>query len=214
MKPIKTKLLYITPSSADELRAAVHREADPHMKQALSEMLAGCEADPKQYLWYTDWLVTLRESGETVGSLGFKGPPKNGEVELGYGIDPAFAGHGYATEAAKALIDWAFTQPEVYFIMGEAEAENAASLRILEKLGFVPAGQGEEGPRFEKERPIISWMSIYMCLGVGTGMSFGAALDKLSIGMCLGVAIGLALGTSLDAADKKKRADLRKLREK
>lgn len=212
MKELRTKRLHITPMTDGELRAAIASETDEHMKKAYSEMLENCVANPAVRVWYTDWRIALRESGDPIGGVGFKGPPVNGAVEIGYGLFDPRRGNGYATEAAKAMIDWAFSQEGVYFVTAETEPDNAASQRVLQKLGFSPAGAGEEGPRFEKERPASAWFSIYLCLGLSIGLCLGTSFDNIAIGMSLGMCIGLALGSSLDAADKKKRAALRAAR--
>ena len=206
---IKTKRLILAPLSDDELRQRIGTEPDDGMRQALSEMLAGCEENPDSRLWYTEWQVRLKDTGEPVGSLGFKGPQNAaGEVEIGYGIHETCRCRGYAAEAAKALIDWAFSQAEgLYFIMAETSPDNTASQNVLEKLQFKPTGSmGEEGPLFELERPKTAWVSVYLCLGTSVGLCFGTSFDNMSLGMCIGMAIGLALGAALDADDKKKRA--------
>ena len=60
---------------------------------------------------------------------------------------------GYATEAVKAVLTWAFQNPKVTAIEAETDAENTASKRVLEKCGFVSNGKiGEEGPRFTVTR--------------------------------------------------------------
>lgn len=207
MKELKTKRLRITPMTDDELAAQAVAEPDERVKLAYAEMLEGCRTNPGERLWYTEWRVDLRETGEPVGGLGFKGPATNGEVEIGYGIDEAHRGKGYATEAAKVLVEWALSQEPVYFVTAETTPDNAASKRVLEKLGFSPTGtNGEEGPRFEKERPATSWMSVYLCLGMSVGLALGTANDNTGIGMSLGMCLGVALGASLDSADKKRRA--------
>jgi len=215
--PIKTKRLRILPLTDDELRAAKAAETDPHMKAAYAEMLEGCLANPDRRLWYTEWRITLAETGAAVGGAGFKGPQVNGAVEIGYGIDADFRGRDYATEAVGALVDWAFSQGDVYFIHAETDPENTASKRVLEKLNFSPAGMGSEGPLFRKERPLVSWTAIFLCLGLsvgltlglGIGLSLSTAINGAAIGLSIGVSIGLALGTALDSAVKKNRKAIR-----
>lgn len=209
---LKTKRLIVSPMSDTELHDLIAQTADAGLQQAYGEMLAGCEGHPAERLWYTAWKICLKENGEEIGSAGFKGVQPDGAVELGYGINHGFAGRGYATEAAKALIDWAFSQDNVYFVEAGTSPDNAASRRILEKLKFQPDGEGAEGPRFLLEKPASAWMSIYMCLGMSVGMCFSAAFDNIAIGLCLGLSIGLCLGLSLDAADKKKRDKLKEKR--
>ncbi|MEG1633749.1 MAG: GNAT family N-acetyltransferase [Oscillospiraceae bacterium] len=210
MTELTTKRLRLVPLGDEELEARVGAEADEHMRAALGEMLAGCKAEPKQRLWYTEWKICLRESGEEVGSLGFKGPPdKYGEVELGYGILEAHRRLGYATEAVAAALNHAFSSREVYFVTAETEADNAASLRILKNAGFTPAGDGEEGPRFEKARRYIPFAPLYLCVGLLFGMLFGVVFDALPLCMFIGMAIGAGLGAALDVASRKTLADLK-----
>lgn len=80
------------------------------------------------------------------GSCGFVGRPSpGGEAEIGYAVLPAFRGRGYATGAAAALVEWAFAHTGVVCVTAQADPANLASVRVLEKVGFVPDGEGDEG---------------------------------------------------------------------
>ncbi|WP_181442646.1 GNAT family N-acetyltransferase [Streptomyces tateyamensis] len=59
---------------------------------------------------------------------------------VGYCFDEAAWGHGYATEAARALLGWAFDTLDLNRVQAEADTRNGASARVLEKLGFVREG--------------------------------------------------------------------------
>ena len=59
---------------------------------------------------------------------------------MGYCFDDAAWGHGYATEAARALLHWAFATLDLNRVQAEADTRNAASARVLDKLGFVREG--------------------------------------------------------------------------
>jgi RimJ/RimL family protein N-acetyltransferase len=61
-------------------------------------------------------------------------------ASMGYCFDDAAWGHGYATEAAMELLRWAFDTLEVNRVQAETDTRNAASARVLEKLGFVREG--------------------------------------------------------------------------
>jgi RimJ/RimL family protein N-acetyltransferase len=61
-------------------------------------------------------------------------------ASLGYCYGEAAWGHGYATEAAHALLQWAFDTLDLNRVQAEADTRNAASARVLEKLGFVLEG--------------------------------------------------------------------------
>ena len=59
---------------------------------------------------------------------------------IGYCLEEAAWGNGYATEAAHALLQWAFDTLDLNRVQAETDTRNAASARVLEKLGFVREG--------------------------------------------------------------------------
>jgi len=66
--------------------------------------------------------------------------PDYRSASLGYCLDDAAWGHGYATEAGRALLQWAYDTLDLNRVQAEADTRNAASARVLEKLGFVREG--------------------------------------------------------------------------
>ena len=56
--------------------------------------------------------------------------------ELGFIIHPEHHGNGYATEASRPLLDWAFGDLGLHRVIGRTEARNTGSARVLEKLGM------------------------------------------------------------------------------
>ena len=102
---------------------------------------------PEAAGWWC-WYFLRAAAGPTprtaIGNGGFKGPPANGLVDLGYSLLPEFQHHGYATEAVRALINWAFDHPQVQGIAAETLPELAPSIRVLERTGFVRTGSGTE----------------------------------------------------------------------
>jgi ribosomal-protein-alanine N-acetyltransferase len=95
-------------------------------------------------LGYGPWAVITREA-VVVGSAGFMGqPPEDGEpVELGYGVLPEHRNRGYATEATRALIEWALSQPPVARVSAKCDPDNAPSVRVLEKIGMTRCGEAD-----------------------------------------------------------------------
>ncbi len=96
--------------------------------------------------------VILREPERVmIGYANFHGPPGVNDLgvadaaETGYTIFAAHRGHGFATELAQAMMDWAAREHGVrHFISGVAP-DNAPSLRVNEKLGFVRTGDIVDG---------------------------------------------------------------------
>ena len=194
----------------DELGRCMAQESDAHMKAAYGQMLSGAKAAGDRTHWHTAWRIELRKTGERLGGACFQGAPVERTVELAYGIDEAWRGQGYALEAVTALCNWAFSQG-VYFITAEAEPNNKASLRVLESGDFRCIGMGEEGERWEKEKPKPNWLAAYLCLGLAVGCLLGAVIGRammgagVSIGMGIGFAVGAVVGAALDKRDRQAR---------
>lgn len=145
---IKTERLTIRITSDDEMAALIAEQTEDALKIAYGEMLAQSKANPQQRQWYAMWFIEL-PSGERIGELCFKGLSCEGTTEIGYGLLPKFWGKGYASEAVKAITEWASRQQGVKQIEAETDAENIASQKVIIKAGFMPTGEvGEEGPRF------------------------------------------------------------------
>jgi len=98
--------------------------------------------------WGSWYLVLNNGDGypETlIGICGFKGKPSpDGAVEIGYSVLTEYQRKGYATEAAKALVDRAFSYSKVSRVIAETYPELMSSIRVLAKNGFVLTGTGSE----------------------------------------------------------------------
>jgi RimJ/RimL family protein N-acetyltransferase len=86
------------------------------------------------------WLscaITLRESGEVVGDLSLHWVSREHRCgEVGFILAPAHQRRGYTTEAAAALLPFAFESMGWHRLIGRTEARNTGSARVLEKLGM------------------------------------------------------------------------------
>jgi ribosomal-protein-alanine N-acetyltransferase len=88
------------------------------------------------------WAVILRSTSKVVGHLYFKQIEPNQQLtwELGYIFSPKYQGKGYASEAAEALVEYAFKALHAHRIMARCNPENRASWKLLERIGFVREG--------------------------------------------------------------------------
>jgi len=144
--------LRIHVASDEEMLEFIQSQNIPELKAAYREMYEGSIRHLAEREWYAIWMIE-RKDGIQVGELCFKGIQEGGIVEIGYGIREEFQNRGYATEAIKAAVSWALKQPRISSVEAETTEENAASLRVLEKCGFVFNGKmGEEGPRFSLKK--------------------------------------------------------------
>ncbi|HYM57394.1 MAG TPA: GNAT family N-acetyltransferase [Solirubrobacteraceae bacterium] len=116
---------------------------------------AKCEAvaeDPGSTRWGTR-LFVLDEPRMLVGWGGFKGPPADGLVELGYAIAPDLRGRGIASAAVREMLREAFSESEVEAVRAHTPAEPGPSTRVLEKTGFARDGEVADG----EDRQLWLW---------------------------------------------------------
>jgi RimJ/RimL family protein N-acetyltransferase len=110
--------------------------------------------------WKHGFALLHPKSGSVIGFGGFKGPPgKQGVVELAYGVVPGYQGKGLATEAASALVSYAFRSGRVRVIRAHTVPEPNPSTRVLAKCGFRLIGEvkdPDEGLAWRWERPFVT----------------------------------------------------------
>ena len=83
------------------------------------------------------WVVRERFDRSLTGFAGLWPFREEQQIELLYGIDQRLWGHGYAVEASAAVIDYCFRVLGMPLIRASTDADNAASVRVLEKLSFT-----------------------------------------------------------------------------
>ena len=154
---LATERLLLPPLGADAIQALIDGDgerlealtgasfprpptAPPLMDDALPSFRDRLRDDPAIAPWWVR-LIVRRDGGEAAGSAGFAGRPDlAGTVTLGYAVYPEFQGHGYATEAVRALAAWALCQPGVATVRATVPPWNAPSLGVVAKAGFRRAG--------------------------------------------------------------------------
>lgn len=101
--------------------------------------------DPAAAGWWLHYIVLTDASRPTlVGAAGYKGPPSDGVVEIGYTIVPSWQRRGLATEASRALVEAAW-QRGATVILAHTLPQLEPSIGVLRKLGFEPAESPEPG---------------------------------------------------------------------
>ena len=86
--------------------------------------------------------IVHQENGQLIGNCGLRRKPENEwEADLGYELSPRYWGHGYATEAARAMVDFGFREVGLQRVSSWCIADNLASARVLERLGFRREGR-------------------------------------------------------------------------
>ncbi len=123
-----------------------HEHWESHVLDYLLELIA---KEPEASGWCRYILFRDPETNQRtlIGTCGGGFPkPETGEAEIGYGLLPAWQRQGFAPEAVAAMLPWMRTQRPVRAFVAQTFPHLRGSIRVLEKNGFEPAGEGyEEG---------------------------------------------------------------------
>lgn len=111
--------------------------------EALTTMRDALLDDSSRSIWGARLFVS-GEPPELVGWGGFKGPPMDGVVELGYEIAESRQRRGLATAATRAMLAEAFAEPLVASVIAHTLPESNVSNHLLERLGFRHVGEVQQ----------------------------------------------------------------------
>ncbi|MBK3496870.1 GNAT family N-acetyltransferase [Viridibacillus sp. YIM B01967] len=151
MIELNTERLRLIPLNAESLKLLIDNQNEMEIKLSLNKSegvlskelkhamefrLSKVMEDQQNFLWYTNWLIVLREENCIVGGIMLKGRPnENGEVIIGYYTSPEYQGNGYMTEAVSNIKSWLLNQPDVMYVIADTDKANIASHKVLEKTG-------------------------------------------------------------------------------
>jgi RimJ/RimL family protein N-acetyltransferase len=100
---------------------------------AMRELLAAWESGIEY-----SWALILKDTNQLIGMISIR--PSGFWIDLGYVLGRQFWGKGYMTEAGAVMIDWLFTQSDIFRVGATCDVDNLASARVLEKLGMQLEG--------------------------------------------------------------------------
>ncbi len=123
-------------------KSLIDKETQDAILNDLLPNLSDLNKDP---LFYTMWIVIEKMEKSIIGGICFHGQPdKNGEVEIGYGIDNEFRNRGYMTETISGFILWAKTRGEIETIKAITDKVNLSSIQVLKKNNFKISEQDDD----------------------------------------------------------------------
>jgi len=142
MRAIATRRLRLVPNTPQDVRAHIDAMSASDRAQLSADWLERFHRATTVDPWVLGFTLVHQDNDASIGTCGFKGPPDaNGIVEISSGVSPAHENSGYATEAAAALVAFAFASNQVRIVRAHTLAETGASARVLTKCGFAPVGQ-------------------------------------------------------------------------
>ncbi len=141
MRRIETERLILRPLTAEDADDVFEWVSDPVVNRFMpyapyenvgqvKEWISGIKAEENHFGF------ELAATGKVIGSGDVEFDSENNAYHLGYNLNRAFWGQGYATEAAKALIQWAYKNAGARDFVTCHAAANTVSKKVLQKCGF------------------------------------------------------------------------------
>ena len=121
----------------EETFGVVYRgeELDYLLKGFLRTLEQEIRENPKNFLFFTEFLIVSKENDHVVGSIDYKYVPKDGVTEVGYGMNPAYTGRGYMTEALLAFLQFGKSLG-IRTVLVDTLPDNVRSQNVLKRCGF------------------------------------------------------------------------------
>ncbi len=122
--------------------------------------------------------VTARGRGALVGTVHLKVPDYREGGEIGYWIGRPFWGRGYATEAVRTVVVFAFNRLGLHRVWAAVRPDNPASARVVEKAGLEPAGTGDyDFPAQGGRKPVVFYALTRSA--AATAPALGAVISRV-----------------------------------
>ena len=145
---LETERLMLKQITPDDAPALLHLRSDKTvmqyidrpLQQSADESLALIQliTDTLEKNEGVTWGIFLKEGSPLMGNIGFwRMEKEHYRAEIGYLLHPSLQGKGIMTEAMKAVLSYGFTAMKLHSVEANVNPANLASIRLLEKTGFV-----------------------------------------------------------------------------
>ena len=140
-RKIETERLILRPLTVDDAKDVFEWVGDPivnrYMRYPVYKNISQVEKwISSQREDANEFGFCLKDTGKVIGAGSITFDPERNAYELGYNINRAFLGMGYATEASKAMIHWAYQELGAREFCANHATANIASGNVIKKCGF------------------------------------------------------------------------------
>ena len=144
---LSTERLVLRPVTADDHAALLAHWTQPDVRRFLFDGAAPSSAEVAETIeesigdfaarGFGVWLIELGSAAGLVGTAGLR-PLGGSGLEIFYSLAPDAWGHGYATEAARAVVEYGLGPLGLPEVLAEVDEGNAASVAVVKRLGMTP----------------------------------------------------------------------------
>ncbi|MFK8029818.1 MAG: GNAT family N-acetyltransferase [Gammaproteobacteria bacterium] len=177
---LRSQRLVLTPLSLEDLDLTIEMFTNPEVVKHAGGVISATEITQKMSTWSKRggngcigiWTISDIDTDEKYGSVALlpipieeddtnyslviPGEMPEGDIEIGYYLKQSAWGNGYATEASRRILQFAFQESPLQEVVATFDKENLKSRNVLEKSGFSDCGTmrcyGEEGLNFRITR--------------------------------------------------------------
>ena len=144
---LSTERLILRPVTADDHAVLLAHWTQPDVRRFLFDGAALSAAEVTETIeesirdfaasGYGIWLIELGSGTGLVGTAGLR-PLEESGLEIFYSLAPGAWGHGYATEAARAVVEYGLGPLGLPEVLAEVDEGNTASVAVVKRLGMTP----------------------------------------------------------------------------
>lgn len=147
-KTIETERLILRPLNMRDAKDVFEWVGDPIVNRFMQYSLYESISQVEKWLSslrdeQNEFAFCLKDTGKVIGAGSIAFDPETNAYELGYNLNRAYWGNGYATEAAKAMIQWGYQELEARNFCAKHATANTASGNVIKKCGFQLEHYGE-----------------------------------------------------------------------
>ena len=211
MKHVKSKRLTMFPMSIDEMNDLIASTTDEALNAIYVSLREQATAKTSEYKWNCIWKICTKEDGTVIGEFHFNGLNQS-TTQMGYQIFEKYWGQGYTYEVLEAMVDYALSQDEVYFMEMEVLESDEYKVNALEKLKFKVVAKKDDKLLYALEKPKSRLLIIFASIGLCIGIAVGIGLSNVAIGAGVGLCLGGLIGATIDKNDEDKRRECQEAR--
>jgi ribosomal-protein-alanine N-acetyltransferase len=147
LKILETERIILREWQPEDIPQVIDMYADPEVMRYIGrgipytpeevERMVLAAPDFYRKYGYGMWPMILKETGQIIGRCGLKYWEELGETEIGYLLKKAYWGQGLASEAAQAVLAYAFDTLKLKRIISIAQSPNLASIKVMQKIGLT-----------------------------------------------------------------------------
>jgi len=144
---LSTERLMLRPVTADDHAALLAHWTQPDVRRFLFDGAALSAAEVAETIeesigdfavrGFGVWLIELGSTADLIGTAGLR-PLGSSGLEIFYSLAPGAWGYGYATEAARAVVEYGLGPLGLPEVLAEVDEGNAASVAVVKRLGMTP----------------------------------------------------------------------------